>query len=309
MTPSTKTHVIQVHGLPLHVIEYLPRRCNRRSILINSATGIRQQFYQAFAQYLTEHGYTVFTYDYRSIGLSRQLPLESYDLSFTNWGREDYPAVARLMMQLHPEKKHFLIGHSIGGNCIGLSDITNRFHGIITVGSHHGYLGHYPLHLQPYVYFKFAILMPLLSKWYGYTPNKAKRMGDNLPRRVAQEWAVTCRNRQSLLSMLPPEENYYHRITRPMLLLSIEDDAIAPKQGVDAFRNALYNAKVTRRHLRCSEVPCRQIGHVNLFRSRFQAQWPIFTDWLDKIHEQTAFNGSAPLSYHYHQQLYDYLGL
>ncbi|MCB0630212.1 MAG: alpha/beta hydrolase [Saprospiraceae bacterium] len=309
MTHSTKTHVIQVQDHPVSITEFPPQHSNQCSVLINSATGIRQQFYQAFAHYLTDRGYTVFTYDYRSIGQSKLQPLENYDVSFTNWGQEDYPAVARLMMRLHPEKKRFLIGHSIGGNCIGLSEVTNSFDGIITVGSHHGYLGHYPLHLQPYVYFKFAILMPLLSKWYGYTPNKAKRMGDNLPKKVAREWALTCRRRESLTSILRPEENFYHRIAQPMLMISIEDDLIAPKKGVEALRKVYYNARVTRRHIRLREVAARKIGHVNLFRRSFEPQWSIFTDWMDSIREQVALNGRAPLSYHYHQQLYDYLGL
>jgi predicted alpha/beta hydrolase len=177
------------------------------------------------------------------------------------------------------------------------------------VGSHHGYLGHYPLHLQPYVYFKFAILMPLLSRWYGYTPNKAKRMGDNLPKRVAQEWALTCRRRESLISILRPEENFYHSIISPMLMLSIEDDIIAPKKSVEALRKVYYNARVNLRHLQLKEAAARKIGHVNLFRKEFEQQWPLFTDWMENIHRQTALNGRTPLSYHYHQQLYDYLGL
>lgn len=125
--------------------------------------------------------------------------------------------------------------------------------------------------------------MPLLSCWHGYTPNKMKRMGDHLPHRVAQKWALTCWRRQLLLSKLQPEENFYHSITCPMLMLSFADDLIAPKKGVDALRHIYYNARVTRRHLQCRELGVKKIGHVGFFQKSFQNHWSIFTEWMEEI--------------------------
>ena len=39
--------------------------------LVNSATGVKQQTYYDFAQYFADNGYTVITYDYRGISLSK----------------------------------------------------------------------------------------------------------------------------------------------------------------------------------------------------------------------------------------------
>lgn len=134
-------------------------------------------------------------------------------------------------------------------------------------------------------------------------------MGDNLPRRIAEEWAATCKNRNSLLSLLSPNEHFYHRIDRPMLMVSIEDDRIAPRKGVDALQRVMYNAKITRRHLDPKALGKKRIGHINVFRPAFESHWTFITDWIDQVHYRYQFSSRIPLAYHYHQQLYDYLNL
>ena len=42
-----------------------PEISNQKLLLINSATGVRQQTYYDFAKYFAEKGFTAITYDYR----------------------------------------------------------------------------------------------------------------------------------------------------------------------------------------------------------------------------------------------------
>jgi predicted alpha/beta hydrolase len=48
-----------------------PKNSVQKLLLINSATGVKQQTYYDFAQYFADNGYTVITYDYRGISLSK----------------------------------------------------------------------------------------------------------------------------------------------------------------------------------------------------------------------------------------------
>ena len=58
---------------------FKPEEPNGRAVLVNSATGVRQEYYAKYATYLLERGFTVLTYDYRGIGRSLHGPLK--DLS------------------------------------------------------------------------------------------------------------------------------------------------------------------------------------------------------------------------------------
>ncbi|MDA2928912.1 hypothetical protein MYX84_03015 [Acidobacteria bacterium AH-259-O06] len=42
-----------------------------RFVLINSAMGVKRRYYNSYARFLSENGFTVLTFDYRGIGDSR----------------------------------------------------------------------------------------------------------------------------------------------------------------------------------------------------------------------------------------------
>ena len=53
-------------------------------VVVNAATAVPRQFYEAFAQFVAAHGYTVVTYDYRGIGESRPESLRGFAASFSD---------------------------------------------------------------------------------------------------------------------------------------------------------------------------------------------------------------------------------
>ncbi|MFC3159104.1 hypothetical protein ACFOEQ_11760 [Chryseobacterium arachidis] len=63
---TTRDHV----SITAHL--FLPEKSNQKLLLINSATGVKQQVYFSFARFFSENGFTVITYDYRGIGLSNR---------------------------------------------------------------------------------------------------------------------------------------------------------------------------------------------------------------------------------------------
>lgn len=282
---STSFFTIPVDGHEIVATEFKPVYANQKTILINSATGLRQGYYRAIAQYLAQKGYTVYTYDYRSIGKSKQLPVKSYDISFSDWGQKDFPAVARFVKGRNPGSHLFLIGHSVGGNCLGLSEVSNEFTGIITVASHHGYWKHNSFGLKILNILKFAILMPLLTLIFGYCPTRLLGLGDNLSKKVAREWAISCLNKRSILSALDKAADHFASIERPMLMISIEGDSIASPNGVDALaREGYKRARVTRKHISKMDAGGKNIGHVGLFKKEFQSSlWEVFPNWIEDV--------------------------
>jgi predicted alpha/beta hydrolase len=82
-------------GFPISVTCFKPKRFNGRVVLINSATGVKKDYYAVFATWLSELGFSVYTYDYRGIGESMQGSLKGFKATMEDWGTKDYKRLSR----------------------------------------------------------------------------------------------------------------------------------------------------------------------------------------------------------------------
>ena len=92
----------------------------RAVAMIAPATGIKRKFYKSFSTYLAENGYAVITYDNRGIGDSLHGKIKDSNASLQQWGELDMPAVLDDLKNRFPGLKYHLIGHSAGGQLVGL---------------------------------------------------------------------------------------------------------------------------------------------------------------------------------------------
>jgi predicted alpha/beta hydrolase len=90
------------------------------AVMIAPATGIKKEFYSAFANYLAENGFANLTFDNRGIGESIDKSINSSNASLTNWGKLDMTAVLEYLKSEFPNTDYHLIGHSAGGQLVGL---------------------------------------------------------------------------------------------------------------------------------------------------------------------------------------------
>ncbi len=262
---------------------FSPEESNNKVIVVNSACGIKQNFYIKYATFLSQKGYDVITYDYRGIGLSRNKPLKGFDATMTDWASKDFSAVANYVKSNFKSHKKILIGHSFGGNSIGMSSEADAFDAYITVASQFGYWRFFNPIYQPLLLWVFFVIMPLLSRLYGYFPSQVKQLGEKLPKGVANDWITIITNPNSMLSLTKRTGNYYGTIKNPMLIISISDDQMAPKRAVDELSKRVFqNASIERLHI---EVEKRKpVGHLNFFKKQFETDlWSIPTNWIDAL--------------------------
>ena len=84
---SMKELVLQTSDhFPISARIFEPEIANSKLLLINSATGVKQQVYFSFAKYFAEKGFTVITYDYRGIGESKPHKMKGFEASMRIWG-------------------------------------------------------------------------------------------------------------------------------------------------------------------------------------------------------------------------------
>jgi predicted alpha/beta hydrolase len=119
---STESKIMCVDRFAIAATTYSPNKDVKGAILIGPATGIKRQFYANFAYFIAEDGYSVTSFDNRSIGDYLVGSVSQSDASLQCWDQKDMPAVFEQLKINFPNTKYHLIGHSAGGQLVGLMD-------------------------------------------------------------------------------------------------------------------------------------------------------------------------------------------
>jgi len=258
---------------------YKPQDAGRNAvILMNAATAVPHRFYGRLATFLAEAGYTVITYDYRGIGDSRPASLRGFDLRARDWPEKDMAGVIDWAREQFTPHRLFAIGHSIGGQVMGLVPNGRHVDAMVTMSAQSGYWRLQGGYQKAAVAFHVHVTFPLLAHLFGYMPWSWFGSAQDLPKGVALDWARWCRHPRYLLGDLSLPLHRYADFTAPVLAYSFDDDDWGTARSVNAMMTAYPNLE--RRHVVPSEVGLQSIGHFGYFRSAARELWHEAVDWL-----------------------------
>lgn len=253
-------------------------------IIINSATAVPQGYYAAFAQYLSEQGFMVITYDYRGVGGSRaEEHPQQYKLSISAWGEKDLPAVLDWASNHYPDLNWHCIGHSVGGQLIGLAHNSHLLKSAWCVASQSGYWRYWQGRYKVKMWLTWYCIIPLSCALLGKMPGWLLG-GESLNKRIAQQWASWGRHPNYILShFVDTSTNTFAELKIPMHFSAIEDDlALAPVRAVKAMSQCYTNANVSMNILRASEFNMASIGHFGFFKRKHRdSLWGLPLDWIN----------------------------
>ncbi|MSQ54469.1 MAG: alpha/beta fold hydrolase [Betaproteobacteria bacterium] len=270
-------------GYRLAGILFRPETPNGCAVMINSATGVRQEYYAKFASCLLEHGFTVLTYDYRGIGSSLHGPLRDLKHArMRDWGRLDAGGALEFLAHVAPGEKLSAVGHSFGGQAFGLMPGNERLSAVLAVGSQSGYWKHWPARHRYGFWLMIHALIPASTPLAGYCPSTALGLGDNLPAGVGLEWASWCRDPGYHIGVLGDEvRGGFAAMQGKLRAYWITDDRFAPRRAVEAFIGFYPNAQAEIRAVVPRELGARSIGHFGFFRERWrESLWREAAQWL-----------------------------
>lgn len=250
-------------------------------VLVNAATGVPRQFYKYFAAYLRDQGWTAVTFDYRGIGGSAPPRLRGFGARMRDWALIDMPAVIDWLYSKFQLRRLFVVGHSFGGQGIGLVEQPGRVTAMVGVSAQSGYWGLQGGAEKYRARVAVTVMIPVLTRLFGYFPWSRFAAGEDLPGGVALEWARWCRHPDYLLGDETLPLDRYAAFDAPILAYSIEDDDWGTAPAVDAMMHAYSN--VTRRHLVPGDYGLSSIGHMGFFRRGAEAIWDEAIAWLDEI--------------------------
>ena len=267
--PDAITLIAATDGFKLSATNFEPADVPRGWVVINSAMGVKQDYYRAFARWLAGQGYAAVTWDYRGVAASRPAPVGK--LKLRDWAEKDMEGV--LQWALAKGRPVFVIGHSLGTQLLGLAESAPKLSAIVGVGSQSGDWRNWPFPYDVGMLVVASVLLPSISGLFGKLPRGL--MGEEVPKGPIIDWARWLRAKGYLLSEGQWIQERYARVHTPITGFSIDDDRYAPRKAVDQLYAIYKNAPLDRVHVMPRELGVKRVGHFGPFRKGFESTlWP-----------------------------------
>lgn len=261
----------------------------RRLAVVHCGAGIPASRYQRFAAFLAESGIPALTYDYRGIGRSRPQSLQGFDATMADWSEHDCAAAIGWLRERSAAAEIVGIAHSAGAWLVGGAHNAADQAQLVLIGGHTGYWGDYAARYRLPMTLLWHGVMPALTRVVGYFPGRRLGLGEDLPAKVALQWAA--RRSPELRPAGNDPGSVRERmlldrcasLQRPALLVSVSDDAFATAAGARRLM-AYYRRLSPVQHLRFTpaDAGLRRIGHFGFFRRQAgSVLWPRLLAELD----------------------------
>jgi len=278
-------------GYKLGATLFLPRGTRRKAALISSATAVPRKIYRGFAGYLARRGFAVLTFDYRGVGGSRGMAVEGYNkpkslvgfnATMTDWAMLDIAATVRWMRERYNTLPLTYVGHSFGGQTLGLLPNNNEVPRALLIAAQ---LGYWKLMASPERYRVYAMLNfvgPPLTRLFGYAPGWTG-IGEDLPKGVFLQWARWVNSPRYLLD--DPSVTglaNFAKYKGAMRAICMTDDPWATRPAVERLCAAYSSITPEILSVSPRELGVSKIGHLGFFRPEHRdTLWRGAAEWLE----------------------------
>ena len=271
---KTYTEVQEIetkNGHRLSSTFYSPEGEIKGAVLIVPAMGVAQQYYASFASWLTQQGYMAVTFDYSGVGLSQSGHLRDSDVTITDWAKFDCAAMVDAVSAKADGRPLYWIGHSLGGQILGMVPNFNLITKVINIASGSGYWFENVPSLKWRACWLWYIVVPLATRVFGYFPGKRLRKVGDLPGGVMNQWRRWCLNPEYLIGAEGIEiRDRYRSIITPISSLSFTDDELMSKKNIDSLNSFYASSKMKTSRITPEDIGVKHIGHFGFFKARFE---------------------------------------
>jgi predicted alpha/beta hydrolase len=278
-------------GYELAATLFLPRGAKRQAVLINSATAVPRRFYRGFAAYLAGRGCAVLTYDYRGTGDSRpKAPLghhqpkslAGFEATMSDWAAQDVTAAVSWMRERYRALPFAYVGHSFGGQALGLLPNNSEIPRALFVAAQAGY---WKLMTSPERYRVYALLNFVgapLTRALGYMPGKAG-LGMDLPKDAFLQWVGWVMSPRYLFddAKLDARQNF-PKFNGALRALCMSDDPWATRPAVELLCSGFTAIKPEIVTVTPADANVSKIGHMGFFRPEHRdTLWRGAAEWIE----------------------------
>ncbi|WP_322083502.1 alpha/beta fold hydrolase [Burkholderia sp. BCC1972] len=263
---------------------YFPAAAGSSSpVLVCPATGLRQSFYFAFAEWLREGGYPTFVFDYRGIGASLDgCHVSQSSARKQDWGQLDMPAALDWLLGTTGARDAHLIGHSAGAQLVGLMPNHASIRSLCAISASSGYTGNIRGATRVAALLLANLYVPVTARLFGYVPARVLGWGEDLPARVGLQWARWCRRPGYMANEfgIGIARHYYDEFAAPVTVVAATDDPLATPANIEDWLRWLPSASRNVHFISSENCDGRTIGHVGMFRRTHSSLWRELTRGL-----------------------------
>jgi predicted alpha/beta hydrolase len=231
------------------------------------------------------------TYDYRGIGDSRQKSLVGYNqpkslvgfkASMSDWAALDITAAVAWMRQRYKNLPLAYVGHSFGGQALGLLGNNSEVARALLIAAQAGY---WKLMAQPERYRVYAMLNFVgtpLTRALGYAPGWGG-VGMDLPKGVFEQWTRWVMSPRYLFD----EQNLcalqnFPKYQGALRALCLSDDPWATRAAVELLCSGFTSIKPEILTIAPADADAARIGHLGFFRPEHRdTLWRGAAEWLE----------------------------
>lgn len=262
-------------GYPLAVRRFEPATPTRQHLIIAPAMGVPQQFYQHFAHWLAGCGLRITTFDYRGIGASAPATLRGFHATITDWATRDAEAVLRRV--LDSGDSVIWLGHSLGGQILGMIPSAGQLRAAIMMASGSGYWRYVTSRRKPLALLLWFGIAPIASRLAGYYPGKKLGIVADVPRAAMQQWRRWCLHPEYLFGVESPAvQHNYRRLAFSLHSYSFADDEMMTAAAIDAIHPYFPGVTLTEFRWSGSRHGLASIGHFGFFKRGRETLWEAF---------------------------------
>lgn len=255
----------------LHCFRFEPESVAKATIVVASALGVKQRFYQPIAKWLSEQGYRVITFDYYGIGQSVDKPLKQIHSSITDWAELDITTVIDYAQSCQKGEPLIWLAHSLGGQIVAMADNSDKIDKMVTIASGTGYWLKASKQVRRTSWLLWYFAAPLATPLAGYFPGKRLNMVGDMPAAAMKEWSRWCRSKNYLFDNITAEQQAcYDAFKAPIHAFNLADDELLQRSNIEHLLSRYPNADIVLKDLSPDMTKSNRIGHFNFFRSQFK---------------------------------------
>jgi predicted alpha/beta hydrolase len=280
--PPARVSIAALDGYALAADFWSAAEEDAPTVVLNSAMAVPRRYYRPFAAFLAEQGFGVVTYDYRGIGDSAPRSLRGFRARARDWGELDLPGVLAWARARRPGGAIAVVGHSIGGQILGLAPNHREISRALLIGAQAGSWRHWPGWQRGLTAALWYGAIPALTTLAGRLPMRWFGLGEDVPAGVAREWASWARSPGYFFDARHGiEVGGFAALAVPILVYSFEDDRLAPGAAIEALLGRYRAAAIERRHRGAADGVRCPVGHFGFFRAGVVPElWTEAAEWL-----------------------------
>ena len=277
-------------GYALSATLWLPEKDTGSIIQFHNGTGIPATLYHNFWTQLVEQGHIVISFDYRGMGRSLHGPLAQSEARLTDWAYQDMTAVFEWVRENYPHHFKVLMGHSMGGQLLGMMENARYADLLVMIAASTGY---WKDMFPPFKWFtalSWNLLVPLTNAIWGYAKASLFGRGDDLPREVANQWKRWC-TAPTYFEVGFEEElsrRYHDSLKTKLLSVRVSDDPIANDVTVEKMLTYYKWNDIERWRFTPESQGEKKLGHSGFFSRKMKKSfWEPLVTYLDQQLEVT----------------------